>query len=380
MKRTLHLLCIAALLSGCGNTPQKQLPELSIDGFLDGIHHWNLEHETRDYLRLETTQVREIADNLIAYQNSDGGWPKNLDLLGVMNTDSAKAALSDRYRESTLDNRNTFPQIEYLAQVYTLSGELKYGEAAERGVRYILDTQNTSGGWRGWDVDAITFNDEVTTGAMDLMYRIHTHEEPYAWVSPELTAEAKTSFERALDVTLRCQIVVSGVKTAWCQQHDHITLEPVGARTYELPCITPNESSDVVLFLMSLPNPEQRVVDAVQSAVEWFHFSALKGIRIERVEAAPDEITNHEYPYNLVVIEDPDADPIWARFYEISDGRTPFMANRDGIKVHKLSDVLPERRMGYSWYGYWPEKVFTAYEEWLELNGIEDIDHTGHNH
>ena len=372
MKHISPLLFIAFLLTGCGGNSQKQLPELSIDGFKDGIHHWNLEHEVRDYPRLETTQVREIADNLIGYQNEDGGWPKNLDLLGVLDTDSVKAALSDRYRQSTLDNRNTFPQIEYLAQVYTLSDELKYGEAAEAGIRYILNTQNASGGWRGWDIDAITFNDEVTTGAMDLMYRVYTHEVPYAWVSPELSAAARSAFERALDVTLRCQIVVDGVKTAWCQQHDHKTLEPVGARTYELPCITANESSDVVLFLMDLPEPDERVIDAVTSAVAWFRKSVLPGIRLERQEVSPEEITNHEYPYNLVVVEDPSAEPIWARFYEISDGVSPFMANRDGVKVYKLSDVLPERRMGYSWYGYWPEKVFEVYAEWLAKHGLSE--------
>ena len=370
VKFLIFLFLSVFLLPGCEN--QKPLPELSIEGFMDGIHHWNLEHEVRDYLRLETTQVREIADNLIAYQNEDGGWPKNLDLLGVLNADSVKAALSDRYRQSTLDNRNIFPQIEYLAQVYTLGDGKKYGEAAERGIRYILNAQNASGGWRGWDVDAITFNDEVTTGAMDLMHRICNHEAPYAWVSRELADEAKASFERALDVTLRCQIVVDGVKTAWCQQHDHQTLEPVGARTYELPCITPNESSDVVMFLMGLPNPDERVVDAVKSAVAWFRKSALHGIRIEKQDVAPEEITNHEYPYNLVVVEDPTAPPIWARFYEVSGEVLPFMANRDGIKVYQLSDVLPERRMGYSWYGYQPEKVFAAYPEWLERNGLSE--------
>ncbi len=351
---------------------QKTLPSLPLDDFQDGIHHWNLLHAERNYPRLRPDQVTEIADNFLAYQNEDGGWPKNLDWLGVLDADSVKRTLTPRYRESTVDNRNTYPQIEYLAQVYTLTGIDKYRQGAEKGIGYILNTQNASGGWRGWDVDAITFNDDVTTGAMDLMLRVKEGREPFAWADAAVREKAARSFERALDVTLRCQIVVDGVKTAWCQQHDHRTLAPVKARTYELPCITPFESSDVVLFLMSLENPDRRVIEAVKSAVAWLRKAALEGFRIERVPVAESEITNHEYPYNLVVAEDPSAKPIWARFYEVDSRVIPFLCNRDGIKVYKLSDVLPERRMGYSWYGYWPEKVFAAYPAWLARVGETD--------
>lgn len=369
MKR-LYPFLFAILWAGCTETPPAQLPEIEMDAFNDGIHHWNMEHPERDYVRLKSTQVREIAANLMAYQNEDGGWPKNIDWLAVLDVDSVKASLSPRYRESTLDNRNTFPQIDYLAKTYWASDDEQYLKAAERGIRYILNTQNASGGWRGWDVDAITFNDDVMTGAMELLYRVGNYDTPFTWVSHELAAEAKTAFERALDVTLRCQVVIDGVKTAWCQQHDHTTLAPVGARAYELPCVTAHESSSVVAFLMSISDPDDRVVEAVMSAMRWFNQSTLKGIRVEKIEIAPEEMTNHEYPFDKVVVKDPEAPQIWARFYELSDGRTPFMANRDGIKVHQLSDVLPERRMGYAWYGYWPEKVIRAYPEWLARNGL----------
>lgn len=369
MRRHIFTIFVSLLLPALAGAQAPSLPELSIDGFKDGIHHWNLLHKERNYPRLETTQVVEIANNLMAYQNADGGWPKNLDLLAVLDADSVKQALSEEYRQSTLDNRNTFPQIEYLARVYTLTGLDKYRAGAAKGIRYILDTQNPSGGWRGWDVDAITFNDEVTTGAMELMMKVRDRTAPYAWVDRSLSSLASGAFDRALDVTLRCQIVVDGVKTAWCQQHDHNTLEPVKARTYELASITPNESTDVVLFLMSLPDPDRRVIEAVKSAINWFEKAKLSGIRVERVEAAEDEITNHEYPYNLVVVEDPAAAPLWARFYETDSRVIPFMCNRDGIKVYRLEDVLPERRMGYSWYGTWPEKALAAYPEWLARIG-----------
>ena len=80
---------------------QKTLPSLPLDDFQDGIHHWNLLHAERNYPRLRPDQVTEIADNFLAYQNEDGGWPKNLDWLGVLDADSVKRTLTPRYREST---------------------------------------------------------------------------------------------------------------------------------------------------------------------------------------------------------------------------------------------------------------------------------------
>lgn len=369
--KLLTFLILPVIFWGCKEKPKEPLPELSLRGFRDGIHHWNLEHPERTYRRYEPQQVRGIAANILALQNPDGGWPKNIDIQAILNTDSLKATLTGRKGESTLDNDNVFPQIEYLAEVYNLTEEEPYRQAAERGIRYILDTQYERGGWRGWDADAITYNDDVTTNAMELMYRVGNYDIPYTWISQEIAQAAKEAFRRALDVTLRCQIEINGVKTAWCQQHDPQTLEPVGARAYELPGITAHESAAIVLFLMSLPDPEEPVIQAVQSAVAWFRKSALKGIRIEKIEIDPDSITHPEYPYDLVVVRDREAEPIWARFYELSDGRTPFMANRDGNKVYHLSEVLPERRVGYSWYGTWPKRVLNLYPKWLERNGIK---------
>lgn len=50
-----------------------------------------------------------------------------------------------------------------------------------------------------------------------------------------------------------------------------------------------------------------------------------------------------------MVVEDPSAPPIWARFYEIGTNR-PFFCGREGIKKYSLADIEHERRVGYSWY------------------------------
>lgn len=364
MKIKSILVIVFSLLVG-GNTIIGQSGIPSLTGFNDGIHHWNLEHKERNYQRYTPEQYREIADNFIAYQNEDGGWPKNIDWLAQLPTDSVKAALKESYKRSTLDNRNTFPQIEYLGDVYVLTREDKYQQAALKGLNYLLDMQKKNGGWRGWDVDAITFNDEVTTGALELFLKINEGDPSFKWLDNSMKKQIYEAFNKGLDLILKCQYIQNGVKTAWGQQHDNETFLPVKARSYELPSLTANESCSILELLMSIPHPSEEVVESVKAAVAWLQKVQIKGLRVEQVALPADRIINHEYPYDNVVVKDRKAKPIWARFYELADN-TPFMCTRAGQKVWKLADVDAERRTGYEWYGYWPEKIFKKYDKWLE--------------
>ncbi len=342
----------------------------SMQAFNDGIHHWNLEHKDRNYKRYSADQYVMIADNFVAYQNKDGGWPKNIDWMAELPVDSVLNTLSDNHRRSTLDNRNTYSQINYLALVYTLTKKAVYKEAVLDGLEYLLKTQKKNGGWRGWDVDAITFNDEVTTGVLRLFLHINEGDSNFSWLDDAMHKRIYQALNRGIDMILRTQYVQNGVKTVWGQQHDNQTLLPTNARTFELASLTAGESCDVVRLLMEIPHPSGEVIEAVKSAMAWFEKVAITGMRVEKVAIPEDQIANHEYPYNLVVVKDKKAPRIWARFYEMTDN-TPFMCNRDGIKVYKLSDVKLERRVGYAWYTYEPEKLFKVYEEWLKKIEVE---------
>ncbi len=343
-------------------------PAISIEPFLDGIHHWNLEHKDRTYYRYSACDIRHIADNFLAYQNEDGGWPKNIDWLAALPTDSVKQALKERYRMSTLDNRNSFTQIEYLADAYNLTHDKRYRESAVKGLEYLLATQKQNGGWRGWDVDAITFNDEVTTGSLELFQKIVQGDKSFSWLSATMKKRIKDGYERGMRMILDCQVVQNGVKTAWAQQHDNETLAPVKARTYELPGITANESCDVLRLLMKIQKPTDEVKQAVKAGIAWLRKVEIRGLRVEEVSIPEEKIINHEYPFDRVEVHDAAARPIWARFYEVADN-TPFMCTRAGQKVWKLADVNDERRTGYDWYGYWPETIFPLYEAWLKRIG-----------
>jgi PelA/Pel-15E family pectate lyase len=335
--------------------------------FEDDIRHFKygagkgLQYETYD-----PDDITGIADNILKFQNADGGWPKNIDWLGKLDYKEVFSNLSDLEKHSTCDNRNTYSQIEYLSKVYTETDTERYRDGAVRGLNFILSTQNESGGWRGADVDAITFNDDLMTGIMNLFLDIVDGKPYYTWIDKDLMAKIEDSFRRALDVTLKCQIVVNDIKTGWCQQHDHKTLLPVKARTYELPSIASLETTSVVEFLMRFDHPDEQIIEAVKSAVSWLEKSEITGIRLRYINADERNIDENLKRYDKVVVEDNNAPPIWARYYEI-DTNTPFFCNRDGIKVYKLEDVAQERRIGYAWYGYWPlDLIQKKYPDWLK--------------
>lgn len=337
----------------------------SLENMSDGIHHWNLGHPVRHYARYTPEQYKEIADNFIAYQNQDGGWPKNIDWLAIIPVDSVRSTLKPRERKSTLDNRNTYSQVDYLAQVYMLTRQSKYKNAVIKGLNYLLKTQKKNGGWRGWDVDAVTYNDNVTTGVLELFFRISQGDIHYTWLDESMKKRIYQAWQKGKDVLLHTQYVQNGVKTVWGQQHDNESLLPVKARAYELPSLVSGESCAILRLLMDIPHPDSLVVEAVKAGVAWLEKSAIRGIRVEKVPVGKEQMTNPEYPYDRIVVKDKKAPRIWARFYELDTNR-PFMANRDGKKVYRLEDVDPERRVGYGWYTYAPEAILRAYPAWLK--------------
>ena len=67
---------------------------------------------------------------------------------------------------------------------------------------------------------------------------------------------------------LSAQIVTGGTRTAWCAQHDAVTLEPRAARTYEHASLSGAETVGIVRFLMRQPKTPE-IVRAVEAAVAW---------------------------------------------------------------------------------------------------------------
>ena len=62
-------------------------------------------------------------------------------------------------------------------------------------------------------------------------------------------------------------------------------------------------------------------------------------------------------------MRDPDAPPLWARFYEIDTNR-PMFSGRDGVKKYDIAEIESERRNGYAWHGAWGADVLKRYMVW----------------
>ena len=370
MNSLYFLFLIVSFLSfSCGKQKEIKGHYINLSKFEDGIHHWNLYSRIRSDDRLDTNNVVGIGDNLLAYQNDDGGWPKNIDWLAKLNPDSVKAGLDERYRQSTFDNRNIFPQIEYLSAVYLQTGQLKYKIGAERGFQYILDCEYSKGGWRGWDANVVTFNDDVMTGIMNLLLDVKQQHEHYNWLSVAYQEELLQAYNRGLNVILKSQIVINGVKTAWCQQHDFETYEPVQGRAYEHPSVTARESCDVILFLMRIENPDDSIKNAIISAMNWLEKVKITGFRYGNFPIEERKYHETKINFDREFVADSSAKPVWARYYDLKNSK-PFLSLRDGKIVYQLSDISFDRRVGYEWYGFWPQKVFEEYPKWLLQNEI----------
>lgn len=170
---------------------------------------------------------------------------------------------------------------------------------------------------------------------------------------------ATTAFDKGLHCLLRCQVKVDEKLTVWCAQHDEKDFRPRPGRTYELVSLSGGESVGVVELLMSLDRPSAEVVRAVDSAVAWFEAAKLTGIRQSVVDDSKGPRGR-----NKVVVADPAAPPLWARFYEIGTNK-PLFADRDGMAKYALADIGYERRNGYAWYGSWPARLLADdYPAW----------------
>jgi PelA/Pel-15E family pectate lyase len=318
------------------------------------------------------TDVINIANNILLYQKNNGGWPKNYDVFAIL-TNGQKDSLmaAKNILNTTFDNGTTYTHIHALAIAYSVGKDEKHKTAAINGLQFILDAQYNNGGWPQYyplkkDYSReITFNDGNFEGILKLLKSINDNDTLYSFIDENLYKKLEKVYYKGIDCILKTQIIDNGKLTAWAQQYNEETLQPVWARKFEPPGICNGESTGIVLLLMSIKNPNEKIIRAIQCAVKWFEASKILNTRVETIKA--DSLTT---PYrksttDRVVVIDSTAPPIWARYYEISTQR-PLFCNRDGKLVYSLAEVERERRDGYAWYTYSPQKVLDKYLKWQQ--------------
>jgi PelA/Pel-15E family pectate lyase len=311
-------------------------------------------------------QAIRIADNVMLYQRNTGGWPSNINMAFELTDEQKEQIIADKSKaNSLLDNGATHTQIRYLTRVYNATKLDRFKQAALKGLDYLFDAQYDNGGWpqiypnpTGYH-KYITFNDDAMVGALSILYEIAEGKPEYGFVDPQRRQKAEESAPKGIECILKCQVRVNGRLTAWCQQYDNETLEPRSARKFEPISLSTRETIGIVKFLMSIDKPSPEIIKAIQAAADWLNQVKINSIRQIRKITYGDQRR-----LDRVIIEDENAQPIWARLYEIGTNR-PVFGDRDGKVYYAMSEISLERREGYAWYGYWPKDLLAEdYPAW----------------
>lgn len=309
-----------------------------------------------------SAEARAMADSVLLYQSPQGGWPKSTNLAVPPRTPE-DVPPPGRGRANSFDNDATTLPMEFLARMVTSTGEERYRHAFSRGLEYLFEAQYPSGGWpqfyplREGYYSNITFNDDAMVRVLNILRDVSRGQAPYGFVETSTRARAAAAVERGVDLILKTQVQQNGTLTGWCAQYDPQTLKPAWARAYEPPSLSGNETVGILGFLMSLEQPDPRVVAAIEGGTEWLRSVAIQGLRV-------DNVTNAQGEPDRVVVADPSAPLLWARFYELVTDR-PLFLGRSSVYHYSFSEIEAERRAGYGYYGTWPETLLErTYPDW----------------
>lgn len=288
------------------------------------------------------------ADVVLSYQQSNGGWPKNLDYNSVSSGNGGSDS-------GTIDNGATITEMVYLAEVYKNGGNTKYRDAVRRAANFIVSSQYSTGALpqfyplKGGYADHATFNDNGMAYALTVLDFAVNKRAPFDndTFSDSDRAKFKTAVAKGVDYILKAQWKQNGKLTVWCAQHGATDYQPKKARAYELESLSGSESVGVLAFLMTQPQTAQ-IEAAVKAGVNWF--------------ASPNTyLANYTYDSSQAAtnpIVPKSGSRMWYRFYDLNTNRG-FFSDRDGSKFYDITKMSEERRTGYSWGGSYGESIIS---------------------
>lgn len=303
-----------------------------------------------------------IAENMLIYQRSYGGWPKAINEKKIVYeqtlSESEKQAIKLGFNaeDATIDNKATSREIRYLVGAYKQTGNPAYLQAAKKGLDYLLEAQYDNGGWpqyypaKNLYRGQITYNDNAMVNVLNILQDVIERSNDFDVLDASYANKCKQAVNLGVDCILKTQLTINGEKTAWAAQYDEKTLLPAKARVFEPASLSSSESVGVVSFLMRLPNPSPEIKTAVTSAMDWFD-------QVKIVGYTSKIITDAGQPTGKDRIVEPDTNSvIWSRFYDMETFE-PIFIGRDTIIKKNLAEIDNERRVGYAWYGIWPLKL-----------------------
>lgn len=310
-----------------------------------------------------------IAEKMLVYQLSNGGWPKQLEDKSVVKYEyPLTEALMQKIKatsplHATIDNNATSREINALVLAYKQTDNKAYLKAAEKGIDYLLKAQYANGGWPQYYPDKssyrgeITYNDNAMINALTVILNIVYQTNGFEVVNADYRPKAEKALKNGIDCILKTQVVQNGKPVIWAAQYDENTLKPAKARAFEPASLSTGESVGIVRFLMKLKNPTAEIKIAIKNAINWFESTKIVG-----------------YKYGIIAPNDKglvaDTTAIsWARFYDLNTNK-PIFGDRDNSIKASIEEISKERRVGYAWYGTFAQNLLAKeYPKWLKANG-----------
>jgi PelA/Pel-15E family pectate lyase len=343
-------------------------------------------------------EAKSIAENVLLYQRNAGGWALHNDYFNDYSDEQRIKISNEKYkRDCSFRDQATFSELEFLAKAFQTVPDKRYLDAFNRGLDFIFEAQYDNGGWpkhypepnKVWFVGVqskwnpepferyIAFNDDAQAGILELVKNVAGGKGEFGFVDRERRQKAAEALQKGIECVLKIQFYYDGQLTAWPQQADEVTLEPRWGRHFEPPSIAGRESVGIIRFLMSIENPSPEIIHSVQSAVKWMDDVKILNTKIVESDTMTVlcEVRNKLFPgrRDVWTEHDENAPPVWARYYELNTFR-PIFCSRDDTIRHSLAEISLERRSGYRWYGYWPEKLLNEdYPEWCKKHKLENV-------
>lgn len=297
---------------------------------------------------------KEIADNIVALQNEDGGFsilPPNAD----MEQENLNARLGTLKGASTLEEGTTVSELRYLAEYLSSTGGTggEYLEAFQKGVEFLLVSQQESGGWQvrpsspvGY-YGNINLSDGSVTGILEFFSEIALLNEPgFKFVRRSVNQEEiKAAFERGIRFILSVQLEYQGVKTGWAAQYRPDSAVTMG-KTYERESVSAAATAEVTRLLMSVRNPGQEITQSVFSSLDW-----LGSVKIEDKEAVVIEDFSMQNGYDIFLM---DGSGTWAMNYQYQAGRfVPLYSDADPLRSNQneVNNWNSKNADRLIWYG-----------------------------
>jgi PelA/Pel-15E family pectate lyase len=175
-------------------------------------------------------------------------------------------------------------------------------------------------------------------------------------VDESLRTRLRSALDRGVACVLAAQVRVDGRATVWCAQHDPLTLAPAAARAFEPPALSGVESARLLRFLMSLEEPSDGVIAAIEAGLAWLDGATVTGVaRVER-------------DGRTIYVEDRSStERYWARFYDLASGR-PLFPGKNGVVYASFEEMAAANdKLGYDYFSTRPGSVLrTGQKKWRQ--------------